>query len=294
MITKIKNSNFPLVFIIVLNWCGWKDTINCIKSLIDISYTNFHIVIVDNNSNDDSIFHIKSVFCELKIIKTDVNMGFSGGCNVGIRRALENQADYIWLLNNDTTVDPQALSAMVTLAEKDGHIGAVGSSIYYMDTPEKIQAWGGGSVSFWTGRTRHLLSPATEKKLHYLTASSILIRRSALEDIGFLDDKNFFMYWEDADFSFRLRKAGWKLAVADQSIVFHKEHASTGTKNSLLDCYYNESAIRFYKRHAPLPLWPIVIGTTGRLIKRVLEMNIPRILATIRGAWRGLTGPTEK
>lgn len=284
----------PDVKIIILNWHGWQDTITCLDSLASLKYDNYRALIVDNGSIDDSVACIRLAHPNIKTIETMHNLGFSGGNNVGILHALKNKADYIWLLNNDTKVDPQALSAMVALAETDSSIGAVGSSIFYMDHPEKIQAWGGGSVSFWTGRTRHLLTPVPLKKLHYLTASSILIRHSALDEIGFLDDKSFFMYWEDVDFSLRLRKAGWKIAVASDSIVFHKEHASTGIKNPILDLYFNESAIRFYKKHAPLPLWPIVVGTAGRLIKRLVEKDKPRIMATLRGMYRGLTSSVQR
>ena len=278
----------PFVDIILLNWHGWQDTIACLDSLASLDYNNYRVLVVDNGSTDDSVARIRAAHPEVPIIETGRNLGFSGGCNVGIRRALEEGADYVWLLNNDTTVDSQALTAMVNVAHYDQKIGAVGSVLYYMDSPKEIQAWGGGGISFWFGRSHHYLTPVSNAKLHYLTAASILIRRSALKDVGLLDEKTFFMYWEDTDYSFRLRKAGWRLAVAEQSIVLHKEHAATGKGSPLLDFYFNESAVCFFQRHALLPFWPISVGVLGRLTKRVLRGNRRSFVATLGGTYAGL------
>ena len=276
------------VYIILLNWHGWRDTIACLDSLVSLDYNDYRVLVVDNGSTDDSVARIRAAHPEVPIIETGRNLGFSGGCNVGIRRALEDGADYVWLLNNDTTVDPQALSAMVAVAEADPRVGAVGSVLYYLDSPKDIQAWGGGQVCFWSGRTRHHQGPVPSTSLHYLTAASILLRRRALEEVGLLDENTFFMYWEDTDFSFRLRKVGWHLAVAEQSIVLHREHAATGKGSPLLDYYFNESAVRFFRRYAPIAAWPIFIGVLGRLTKRVLRGNLPGFVSTLRGAYAGL------
>jgi GT2 family glycosyltransferase len=276
------------VYIILLNWHGWQDTIVCLDSLASLDYPNYRVLVVDNGSTDDSVTRIRAAHPEVSIMETGRNLGFSGGCNVGMRHALEEGADYIWLLNNDTTVDPHALASMVAVAEADPGVGAVGSIFYYLDNPKDIQAWGGGRVCFWSGRTRHHLGPVPSARLHYLTAASILLRRRALEAVGLLDENTFFMYWEDTDFSFRLRKAGWRLAVADQSIVLHREHAATGKGGPLLDYYFNESAVRFFWRYSPIAAWPISIGTLGRLGKRVLRGNLPGFVATLRGTYAGL------
>ena len=276
------------VYIILLNWHGWQDTIACLESLASLDYTNYSVLMVDNGSTDDSVARIRAAHPGVPILETGRNLGFSGGCNVGIRRALEEGADYVWLLNNDTTVDPQALTDMVAVAEADPGVGAVGSVLYYLDSPKDIQAWGGGRVCFWSGRARHHLGPVPGARLHYLTAASMLLRRCALEEVGLLDEGTFFMYWEDTDLSFRLRKAGWRLAVADQSIVLHREHAATGKGSPLLDYYFNASAVRFFRRYAPLPAWPISIGVLGRLTKRVLRGSLPGFVSTLRGTYAGL------
>ncbi|MGK9451004.1 glycosyltransferase family 2 protein [Acidithiobacillus caldus] len=287
-IARLPTQNQPIVYIILLNWNGWQNTAACLDSLKRLEYANYHVLMVDNGSSDDSVVHIRASHPGVTILETGRNLGYSGGCNVGIRRALEEDADYVWLLNNDTIVDPNALSAMVRTAEADTRVGAVGSVLYYLDNPERIQAWGGGRVFFWTGRSRHILNPVHGAGPHYLTGTSILLRRHALDDTGLLDEKTFFMYWEDVDFSFRLRKAGWRLAVADKSIVLHREHAATGKHSPLLDYYYSESAALFFRRYAPIPAWPIFIGVLGRLAKRGFRGNLPGFVATLRGSFAGL------
>jgi GT2 family glycosyltransferase len=276
------------VYIILLNWHGWRDTIACLDSLVSLDYNDYRVLVVDNGSTDDSVARIRAAHPDVPLIETGRNRGFSGGCNVGIRTALEDGAEYVWLLNNDTTVDPHALSALVAVADTDPRVGAVGSALYYFDDPKQIQAWGGGSVSFWTGRSRHHLNPVPPENLHFLTAASVLLRCNALEQVGLLDEDSFFMYWEDTDLSYRLRQAGWLLSVSDQSIVFHKESASVGKGSPIQDYYFNESAVRFFLRHAHYSKWPIFIGVMGRLSKRFLRGDISGFISTLRGAYAGL------
>ncbi|MCX7596938.1 MAG: glycosyltransferase family 2 protein, partial [Fischerella sp.] len=135
------------VFVILLNWNGWQDTVKCIVSLKGLSYPNYEIVVLDNASTNDSVEQIRAAHPDVTLIETGANLGFAGGNNVGIRYALEHGAEYIWLLNNDTIVDANALSAMVTKAESDPKIGLVGSVLYYMNNPGSVQAWGGGTVN---------------------------------------------------------------------------------------------------------------------------------------------------
>src|ERR1700747_2146681 len=113
------------VEIVVLNWNGWRDTVQCLTSLRRLSYDDFRIIVVDNGSTDDSVQQIRQKFPDVSIIEAGANLGFAGGCNLGIRHAIRDETEYLWLLNNDTTVDSRALGAMVERAEVDPKIGAV-------------------------------------------------------------------------------------------------------------------------------------------------------------------------
>jgi GT2 family glycosyltransferase len=256
------------VLIIVLNWNGWRDTVKCLTSLERLSYRNFRVVVVDNGSTDDSVPQIRHVFPNVAIIEAEKNLGFAGGCNLGIRQALQEDAEYVWLLNNDTTVDPGALGALVEKAEDEPNVGAVGSAIYSTAEPERLLAWGGGYINFWLGRSRHFLRSVPNNEIEFLTGASLLLRRSALDSVGLLDE-GFFMYWEDGDYCFRLRRAGWTLAVAGDSLVWHKEQGTVGKKTTLVDSYFNRSATRFFARYAPIPFISIWVGIGLRIAKRL-------------------------
>jgi GT2 family glycosyltransferase len=273
----------PLAFTVLLNWNGWKDTVECLSSLQKLEYGNNRVLVVDNGSTNDSVARILAQFPQVEIIEMGKNLGFAGGCNAGIRAAIDRGAEYVWLLNNDTTVDPGALRAMVARAEADPKVGAVGSAIYSAGEPERLQAWGGGYVNFWLGHSRHFLSAVSDEKIQFLTAASLLLRRPALESFG-LFDEGFFMYWEDADYCSRLRRAGWRLAVAGGSKVFHKEQGSVGKKSALLDTYFNRSAMRFFEKNAPLPFISIWTGIALRVAKRAMAGDWKRARAVWAGA----------
>ncbi len=269
---------------IVLNWNGWKDTLKCLSSLKASDYPSNTVIVVDNGSTDESVERIQTAKDEqLVLLQNPTNDGFAGGNNVGIQYALESGAEFVWLLNNDTVVHPLALSAMVETARSDERIGAVGSVLYEMSSPDIVQAWGGGRVNSLLGTSRHHKVNVPEAEIDFLTAASLLIRSAALKDVGLLDD-GFFMYWEDADFCYRLKKSGWRLSVSADSRVLHRESASVGRGSATMDVYFNESAVRFFRKHSAFPLLPIGVGAGGRLIKRLWRLDFGRVAAV----WSGL------
>ena len=127
--------------------------------------------------------------------------------NIGIRYALAHGADYVWLLNNDTKPTPNAVSALVAKALADERLGAVATICYHADAPSVVQAWGGTRVNLWIGYGRLCKESREDDWLHSLNGTSMLISREAMVDVGLLDE-GFFLYWEDTEFSLRLRKKG--------------------------------------------------------------------------------------
>ncbi len=280
----LTHSAYPNVSIVLVNWQGADDTIACLESLYELDYSNFGVIVVDNGSADNSVERIPTTYPEVTLLRSGSNLGFAGGSNVGIRYALKHGAGYIWLLNNDTVVEPNALTAMVDLAEGDSKIGAVGSVLFYMDRPEVVQAWGGGRVSFVTGRSRHLVK---QGKLDYLTGASLLAKRDVFEEVGLLDE-GYFMYWEDTDFCLRIRRAGWRLAVAEESTVYHKESSSVRRKSVAQDVYFNASAVRFFQWNSRTPVGGVVVGAGGRLFKRLLVGDLKRAMVVVVVLRKGL------
>ena len=268
------------IAVVVLNWNGWRDTLACIASLETLNAESFSIILVDNGSTDGSVEHFQRELPGIALLQTGANLGFGGGCNVGIRHALALGAEYIWLVNSDATVDADALTALVQLADSNPKLGAVGSVLFDADAPNRVQLWGGGRVNLWLGRSNHRLAPG---RLDFVSGASLLLRRAALEQVGLLDSAQFFMYWEDTDLGFRLRQAGWQLAVAAGSKIWHKQSASLGMGNPLLDEYATRSCVRFLKRHAPMPWISVHLMLIRMVVKRILVARPDRLAAVLRG-----------
>lgn len=271
----------PRVAIVVLNWNGWQDTLACLASLNALDYANYCILLVDNGSTDGSVEQFRRVLPSVELLQTGANLGFGGGCNVGIRHALRAGAEYVWLINSDATVDPGALTALVRRADENPQLGAVGSVLFDADALTRVQLWGGGRVGLWLGRSVHCLSAASN--IDFVSGASVLLRRAALEQVGLFDDASFFMYWEDTDLGFRLRKAGWTLAVADDSKIWHKQSTSLGLGNPLLDEYATRSCVRFLRRHAPLPFVSVGLMLVRMVVKRIVIGRLDRLRAVVRG-----------
>ena len=203
------------VYIILLNWNSATDTLRCLRALTLLRGVQARVMVVDNGSEPVDLERLRSGIARwglaVRLVETGENLGFGGGCNVGMRLALERGAEFVWLLNNDAVPHPDALQAMLRVMARDAQIAAVGSVIYDLERPERVQTWGGGRVWRWAGVARHRRRSVVARRLDYLTAASILLRREALEGAGLFDEDTFFMYWEDADLCFRPR-APWPVA----------------------------------------------------------------------------------
>jgi len=232
--------NNPKVTIIILNWNGKKDTIECLESLKHITYPNYEILLVDNGSTDGSVECFRKRYPELEIIENVKNLGFAEGNNVGIRRAMEKGVDYMLLLNNDTVVDPNFLGELVMVAESDVKIGLIQSKLLYYDN-HTINTTGFFFDIF--GSTMHRgrfeidnyqYDNLTEEGFFYASGACLLITKKLfLELRGDLFDKYLFAYHEDVDLSWIARLLGFKIVYCPTSICFHKEGKTSGRFNPL-------------------------------------------------------------
>jgi GT2 family glycosyltransferase len=272
----------PVIYTIVLNWNRAELTIDCLHSLEALDYPNHRILLVDNGSSDDSVAQISGVFPNVEILQTGINLGFGAGNNRGIKLALERGAEYVWLLNNDTHVFPETLTHLLAKAEEDPTYGAVGSVLLYSLDPERVQAWGGGSINFFTGSARHFQRPSPLGPTAFLTAASLLVRAGAIK-VNLFDEK-FFLYWEDADLCYRIREAGYRLTVAADAKLLHLESA-TLTMNSPLQLYHSaRSTRRFFSRHSRVPIVPVAISLSLRVAKRLVRGRWNEAAALFRGS----------
>lgn len=234
----------PSVFIILVNFNGYEDTIKCIESLKNINYANYDIVVVDNGSTvqptNQQINYLKN---NVILLEMKSNLGFSGGNNIGISYAKKHGAEFVLLLNNDTTVEKNFLSILVQTALSNADAGIVGGKIRYYSEPNKIW-FGGGTYNFDNGFVNHQRmneldenSSSKIKEITFMTGCLMLIPINVIDNIGLLDE-SFFLYAEDAEFSCRVLKKGYKIIYCEDSIIYHKVSSSTkaGSFNSQ---YYN-------------------------------------------------------
>jgi len=225
----------PRVFIVVLNWNGLADTIQCLDSLGRLNYRGeLRTVVVDNGSQDASTAILRSRYPGITLIENGRNLGYTGGNNVGLRFALANGADYAWLLNNDATVDPESLSRLIGAGEAAKQVGLLSPEVWNPASGE-VQ-WVGTVLD--VGRRRFVDVLETEKRgvsipegPLLLWGTGILIKRMAAEAVGCLDDR-YFAYVEDFDYSLRIMKAGMETRVVREARIFHRGSRSLGEMSS--------------------------------------------------------------
>ena len=249
----------PRVAIVILIWNGKADTVECLHSLRDDSYPNKEIIIVDNGSTDESAAEIRRDFPEVTVLETGSNLGFTGGNNVGIRHALECGSDYIFLLNNDTTVEPCALSTLVAAAQAEPGFGLLAPVIHCFYPPREI--WFADSrLELHRGAAWHDNSRQPERthqpyEVPWATGCAMLIRAALLRELGGFDDR-YYLSWEDVDLCLRVRKAGLAIATVPAARIYHKGGRS-GQRMPDGQYYYTvRNSLLLIREHLKWPVYP--------------------------------------
>lgn len=288
--------------IILVNYNGYKDTIECIKSLKNLKYNNYKIIIVDNASSDNSINELNHyVFKNIILLKSDKNLGFSGGNNIGIKYALDNGADYIMLLNNDTEVEPNFLENMIEVAESDKSIGIVGCKIKYYDN-KNLLWYAGGQVNWFKFIGEHFGMREEDngqydkfKEISFMTGCCMLIKREVIEKVGMLPDE-YFMYFEDVDFCVKVQEAGYKIVYEPKAVIYHKVGISGGGEESPFSIKWcTRNRIYFMNKYkykvtkAKLVLSKLFFYTTRviRVVQYYFKGDKNRAIAIIEGIKEG-------
>ena len=251
----------PLVTIILLNYNGIEDTMECLDSLCDVTYDNYNIIIIDNGSENNETRKIQEAYPAANVIANDKNLGFTGGNNIGMRLAIENGADFVLLLNNDTLVDKKFLSEMIDVAEKYPKAGIFTPKIYNYGT-NIIQSIGQHFYSSW-GFTKHRFGRRldtgaydTIATCNFITGTAMLIRKSVIEKIGVLDE-NYFFYNEDVDYSINAIRNGYDLLCVPKSKVWHK---TTRSVTTLTKMYFKLRNMIYLMRKFNLTSFTFLIG----------------------------------
>jgi hypothetical protein len=309
--------------IVLLNWNGAQDTIECMESLLRMEEQDFLLVVCDNASTDGSFeqlirwgeIALPSRFAtwgcfepppqntKMVLIQTGANLGFAGGSNVGLRYALlHTDAKYVWLLNNDTVADAHALGLQIAAMQQRPDIGILGSTLVFFHEPDRIQAPAGYGFNFWTGRVHPIGSNLSlerlpservvEARLKFVSGASMFVRRNFLETVGLLNEQ-YFLYFEEIDWAIR-RGDRFQLGYCAASRIWHKEGRSIGSHRELAQrSLYSEgllarNRVLFIKTYFPwrLPIcmaWILLIG-----IVRALKGQWKLTWTLWSGALRGL------
>jgi GT2 family glycosyltransferase len=277
----------PRVCIVILTWNRVDAVISCLISLNSLRYENIDVLVVDNASEDGTVQRLREIFPGLEIIENQRNLGYTGGNNVGIRRALEKGADYVLLLNNDSIVHPSLVNELVTVAESDPSIAVVGPKNMKSDNPRLIwAAWAevtyGPTLTHIYGLNKlDSMKYAQVKDVEQVIGCGYMWRKEALQDIGLLDT-GFFGYHEDVDWCVRARDDGWRVVYVGSAIVYHKGSLSSnpGYSSCIPIMYFlGRNAILFTKKHGDffkmgLLLCNSLIGSMRRIKRTRLKERL--------------------
>ncbi len=276
------------VSIIILNWNGKKNTLECLKSIntLRTELSKIKIIVVDNASRDDSVKAIKkaSLKYPLIVLRNKKNLGFAEGNNVGISYALKKGADFIMILNNDTKVDKNLVDNLLKAAERHPEAGILSPKIYFAKGFEfhkkrykekdfgKVIWYAGGEFDWKNvyGKNRGVDKIDKgqfnkEESIDFATGACLFVRAQALKETGMFN-KNYYLYLEDADLSLRMKKRGWEIVFVPTAFIWHKVSQSSKIGGDLNDYFLTRNRIYFALTHAPLRSKIAVIRESFKLL----------------------------
>ena len=291
------------VAIILVNWNGLEFTKACLQSLSKLDYPNFHILVVDNGSDEKEGEKLAALFPTIEVIENGQNLGFAGGNNVGIRHALAQGFSHVLLLNNDTVVEPDSLGQLVSTAQKYPEAGVIQPMILFMHNPREIWSAGGKwipelSRAITLGDREPLAEYRVKRpELDWATGCAMLVSREAISKAGLLNEQ-YFVYFEDVEWSLRIRKAGFKIRLEEKSKIYHEAGASSKKKQS--EGTLSPRVFYFHVRNQLFLIRSLgqfrVLGMSYHVGRFVLWMGyflargrFTKLRAVVNGIWGGLT-----
>jgi GT2 family glycosyltransferase len=268
---------------VVVSWNGCEDTLAALESLRGID-----TVVVDNGSVDGSADAIAESFPDVELIRAGVNLGFAGGNNAGIRRALDRGADWVLLVNNDAIVEPGIVEALAAAAESRPDAGVLACKVLFADSDRLWYA--GASFNSYLGRSRHEDfgrpdEPGTLRDTIRATGAGMAVSRAAIDAAGLLDEE-LFLYAEDLEWCLRIRAAGFAVVLVPDARVRHRVSAASGGAGSPTAGYYEtRNMLAVVERHRPLPR-----GLTGARRALVVAPRVALAARRPRTAYAALRG----
>lgn len=269
---------------VILNWRAAEMTLRAVSGVFAQTRRPEHVFVVENGSGDDSEAALRAGLAiygdRVSMLVNRANLGFGGGCNTALRSILGRDFDACWLLNNDARPMPDCLAHLVAAAGENPSTGAVGSMLF--DPAAAAEVHYGSRLDPVALVSHYLVRPGEidEHRFAWLTAASLLISVPALQDVGLFDER-YFMYWEDADLSMRMRRAGYRLVVAPDALVAHVAGTSSHDMAVRRYQWHLASQRLWLRKHHPLgrAMGPVVHAKY--LLKALIDRDFPRYRALL-------------
>jgi GT2 family glycosyltransferase len=285
-------SDFPLVYVVTLTHNHCDDTLRALDSLSRMTYPSYKLLVVDNQSTDETVERVRAEYPEVELLVHSSNLGFAAGINPGLEYALDHGADFVLVINNDVLVAPSLLTHLVTAMESS--IGAVAPMIHYLDAPKHIWSIGFSKHSLlleMRGGARGHVDEGQWREpfeVDYLLGCAILLNSSALRKVGLFDERYYF-YYEDLDFSLRVRQHGYRLITVPQANMWHKVAGSAGMGSAFRVYHMARSSVIFLRTHTcGLQRPASFLFRSGSALKKSLKFLMCGQLQLLREYWRGL------
>lgn len=278
--SAFKNSD-TRVSVVIVNWQAPDATLAAVDSLRAQSRPLHRIYVVDNGSGDGSLDQLDAVLAaqpDVIVLANADNLGFGGGCNRALVKAVDDGSNFVWLLNNDARATPHCLQALLDAARGDPAVGMVGSWLTDLDDPTHDHA--GSWMRPWLMSCGAVRTSADLDSHPYswVTAASVLIRTDVLVRTGFFDE-SFFMYWEDADLAMRIRAAGYRIAIAPGALVAHSAGTSSADIPVQRYLWHYRSQALWLRKHHSRPEAALVLLRLKFLSKSLLDRDFARFAA---------------
>ena len=273
----------PLVVTVILNTNRKEDTLAALHSLSANTYPRQQVIVLDNASTDGSVSAIRGSFPRVRIIELEQNLGYAGNNNVGIQAALDMNADWVFVVNEDITLAPDCIARLVEVGESDSQIGIVGPMVYHHDEPAVIQSAGGKMSPIWVSYHLSQNEMDTGKysaphEVDWVSGCAIMARGAAIRQAGMIDER-FFYYWEETEWCLRIGKAGWKIFHVPRAHLWHKGVQRDYRPGPNVTYYSTRNRLLMLSKHrAPVAIW---IATWGELIRRLISW-------TVKPKWRDM------
>ena len=287
-------SAHPFITSVILNSNRRDDTLACLRSLAESTYERLSVMVLDNASTDGSVEAIRAEFPEVQIVPLSENKGYAGNNNVGISLALEQGADWVLVLNEDTLLAPNCIEHLVAAGESDPRVGIVGPMVYHADEPNVIQSAGGIFDVYWRPKHVEQNEPdvgqfANTRSVGWISGCALMIRRETVENIGLLDER-FFYYWEETEWCFRAQKHGWQILHVPQAKLWHKGVQRDYRPSPAVTYYNTRNRLLFLSKHrASLLPWLVAWFEILRpLASWSLRPKWRSMREHRRASWRGV------